>query len=322
MLYNFKIKNKIFHIIKNTLIKRFVPRVDFKLNFFVVLIFLSTVFVCAGQQKVYDYHISKAETLVFEKNYSRACEEYTQAFRALSWKGIAKDRYNAAIAWTISGNRDSAFYNLYRLAEKTEYLEYVKLNNEIDFSSLHNDKRWNELLKLVNPDNEIYNDSLSTLLSKIYEDDQYYRHTIDDVKSKYGRGSKEYDDVIKRMSHQDSLNLNIVEEILDKYGWLSKNVVGSKGNKALWLVIQHADLTFQEKYYPIMETAVKNKKASKTDLAYLQDRILMRQGKKQLYGTQYKIDSETQEMKLWEIEDPQNLNKRRESVGLPAMNID
>jgi hypothetical protein len=68
-----------------------------------------------------------------------------------------------------------------------------------------------------------------------------------------------------------------------------------------------------------MEKAVQENKASKKDLAYLEDRILMRQGKKQLYGTQYKLDSETNEMKLWEVEDPDRLNERRASVGLPPM---
>ena len=111
----------------------------------------------------------------------------------------------------------------------------------------------------------------------------------------------------------------IVSQTIDRYGWLSVNEVGRAGNSALWLVIQHAELAVQEKYFPVMQEAVKNRKASKQNLAYLEDRILMRQGKKQLYGTQFKLDSQTNEIKLWDIEDPENLNIRRESVGLPPM---
>ncbi len=282
---------------------------------------ISTVFNSFSQQKVYDYHISKAEKFVAEKNHNAACAEYTMAFQALGWKGTAGDRFNAAISWTISGNRDSAFYNLFRLAEKTDFLEYNVLVKENNFASLYTDSRWNELLKKVNPDNEVFNDSLATLLSEIYDDDQRYRTSLDDTRSRYGKKSKEYDELIKSMIFHDSLNILTVQSILDKYGWLSKNVVGSKGNRSIWLVIQHAELPVQEKYFPLMEEAVRKGKASKTDFAYLQDRIFMRQGKKQLYGTQYKLDPETQEMKLWEIEDPENLNKRRESAGLPPMKL-
>ena len=144
---------------------------------------------------------------------------------------------------------------------------------------------------------------------------------MDSIRSYFGKLSTEYKDLISSMSKQDSINQIVVLQIIDNYGWMSMNEIGKKGNSALWLVIQHAQLEIQEKYYPIMQAAVGNNKTSKTGLAYLQDRILMRQGKKQHYGTQYKIDSVSKVMKLWEIEDPENLNKRRETIGLSPMQI-
>ncbi len=68
-----------------------------------------------------------------------------------------------------------------------------------------------------------------------------------------------------------------------------------------------------------MQKAVENRKANIGHLAYLEDRILMRQGKNQLYGTQYQLNKKTKQMELWEIDDPVNLNKRREAVGLPPI---
>ena len=287
------------------------------LNFSILLLLL--ISFCNAQQQEYDASILKAELLFSKKDFKNAAIEYSNAFKTPGWKGQPQDRFNAAIAWTLIGKNDSAFFNLYRLAQKTRFLDYQMLISENDLTPLYNGKRWSDLLRLVNPNNEIYNDSLAFILTKIYDNDQVYRLSMDSIRSYFGKLSTEYKDLISSMSKQDSLNQIVVLQIIDNYGWMSMNEIGKKGNSALWLVIQHAQLEIQEKYYPIMQAAVVNNKASKTDLAYLQDRILIRQGKKQLYGTQYKIDSVSKVMKLWKIEDPENLNKRRETIGLSPM---
>ena len=272
-----------------------------------------------AQSEAYDSLIQKANYYFSQKDYKNSTAEYTKAFIALGGKGVLEDRYKAAIAWTIVGVNDSAFFQLFRLANKTKYLNSYLLLTEPNFNSLHTDKRWDELQSIVNPTHEIYNDSLAKVLSKIFDDDQKCRTQMEYMEEKFGRESQEFKNHISDMINQDSVDLVIIQEILTKYGWLSVNEVGEKGNTVLWAVIQHAALPAQEKYYPIMEVAVSEGKASSQYLAYLKDRILMRQGKKQLYGTQYKLNKETGEMDLWDIEDPENLNKRRETVGLPPL---
>lgn len=86
-------------------------------------------------------------------------------------------------------------------------------------------------------------------------------------------------------------------------------------NGALFLVIQHADLTIQEKYLPLMRVAVANKKAKVTDLALLEDRVLMRQNKQQIYGSQVRKDSGGGWI-VHPIEGPANVDKRRSEIGL------
>jgi hypothetical protein len=41
----------------------------------------------------------------------------------------------------------------------------------------------------------------------------------------------------------------------------------------------------------------------------------MHAGQPQLYGTQFRHDAQGQ--RVWDIEDPENLDQRRASVGLP-----
>lgn len=118
------------------------------------------------------------------------------------------------------------------------------------------------------------------------------------------------------MRKQDEANLKLVTNILDKFGWLGEDMVGARGNSALFLVIQHSDQKTQEKYLPIMREAVKKGNADPGSLALLEDRVALAQGKKQIYGSQLTMDPETGKYVLSPIEDEINVNKRRAEVGL------
>lgn len=122
----------------------------------------------------------------------------------------------------------------------------------------------------------------------------------------------------KDIEEIDSSNLKKVEKILNKFGWLSSKIVGSKANTALFLVIQHADLQTQLKYLPTLQEAVKLGNAQASHLALLQDRIAVRQNKKQIYGTQIGKDN-TGKYYLLDLIEPSKVNKRRESVGLKPL---
>ncbi|HKR07365.1 MAG TPA: DUF6624 domain-containing protein [Bacteroidia bacterium] len=117
------------------------------------------------------------------------------------------------------------------------------------------------------------------------------------------------------INYIDSCNLVQVEALINKYGWLGKSFVGGRGNQAVFLVIQHADLATQKKYFPLLEQSVAEGESRASDMAMLQDRIMMREGKNQIYGSQV-VFSKTGEQVFYPIEDEKNVNLRREKVGL------
>jgi hypothetical protein len=125
-------------------------------------------------------------------------------------------------------------------------------------------------------------------------------------------------DSIAYISFIDSTNLVRIEAMIDKYGWPGIDFVGQAGNNTAFLVIQHADLATQEKYLPMLTRSVAEGRSSPADLAYLQDRVLMRQGKKQIYGSQV-IPTNFGTMEFHPIEDEENVNLRRAKVGLPPI---
>ncbi|MBI5538528.1 MAG: hypothetical protein HY951_00580 [Bacteroidia bacterium] len=156
------------------------------------------------------------------------------------------------------------------------------------------------------------------ILDSIYNSDQKYRNMLDSIFQKYGKESEEYKGIWNKININDSINLTKVISILDKYGWLGDNLVGKKGNSALFLVIQHSDLKTQEKYKPMMENAVKNGQASAASFALLTDRIEMGKGKPQIYGSQVQ-GNRTNGYKLYPIFDEINVNIRRKEVGLQPL---
>ena len=87
---------------------------------------------------------------------------------------------------------------------------------------------------------------------------------------------------------------------------------------AAFLVVQHTDQSTQEYYLPFLKAAVEEGEARPQDLALLEDRVLMRQGKRQRYGSQLQ-ENGNGGWKFYPIEDEVNVDERRKSVGLPPI---
>ncbi len=130
-----------------------------------------------------------------------------------------------------------------------------------------------------------------------------------DQKTRTGRDSVAFRDYI------DSTNLLQIEELISKYGWLNRSFVGPEGNITCFLVIQHSDSATQIKYFPLLYQSVQQGESSPSNLALLTDRILMHQGKMQLYGSQVVSDKDGNNV-LYPIEDEKNVNQRRANFGM------
>ena len=119
----------------------------------------------------------------------------------------------------------------------------------------------------------------------------------------------------EQMQAVDKENQILVASILKK--GLPEGL-SSQSYKAIWLIIDHADLKFQKKYLPIMEKAKRKELISTEDYAVLTDRIRMREGKPQKYGTQsYTVTIDGQQViYIWPVEDARMLNERRSEIGV------
>lgn len=291
-----------------------------KITFLTILCFLLFNLTFAQDRERYSELIKEASGLYESKDFLESGKKYSEAFVALGGKGVVTDRYNAACSWALAKKPDSAFVQLFKIAENGNYSNYGHITIDPDLNSLHNDERWNKVLNIIKSNKEKAEANLDkpivAILDTIYQEDQTYRQRIDEIEEKYGWESDEMQANWKIMKEKDSINLIKIKTILDERGWLGADVIGNQGNSTLFLVIQHADLETQEKYLPMMREAVENGNAKASSLALLEDRVALRKGEKQIYGSQIGRDRETGEYYVLPLIDPDNVDKRRAEMGL------
>jgi hypothetical protein len=113
----------------------------------------------------------------------------------------------------------------------------------------------------------------------------------------------------------DKDNTQFMKMTIEKTGWPKISDVGKQAAKTAWMLVQHADLdpAFQKKCLKLIK-ALPEGEINKRDIAYLVDRVLVAEGKPQLYGTQFR--GEGKDLAVIEVEDRPNLDKRRKKMGL------
>ena len=284
---------------------------------------ISSVFAQNNELYAYKTLTKRADSLYLAKDYKNSALTFSNAFKRYHKLATVRDRYDAACSWSQASFPDSAFSNLQLIASNGSYTNYDHIIVDEDLISLHTDKRWSPLLTVIQKNKEKaeanYNKPLTKELDSIYDDDQNGRQQIQAIENKYGDNSKEMNALWAAMGKSDSINLIKVKAVLDKYGWVGPDVVGSKGNDALFVVIQHADSAIRDKYLPMMRTAVKNGKAQASQLALMEDRSALEHGKKQIYGSQIARDEKTNKYYIRPIEDEPNVDIRRVAVGLSSL---
>ncbi|MDX6613353.1 MAG: hypothetical protein QOD75_2539 [Blastocatellia bacterium] len=125
-------------------------------------------------------------------------------------------------------------------------------------------------------------------------------------------------EVERRMAVIDERNTRHMKAIVDTYGWPDPEAVGLDGAEAAFLVVQHADHSFQFQMLPRVMNAFRAGKLSGPNYALLLDRVLVGDGRPQIYGTQAKPFDQWKgkEPVVYPVVDEINVDKRRAEVGL------
>ena len=103
-------------------------------------------------------------------------------------------------------------------------------------------------------------------------------------------------------------------ELLDEYGWPTASEVTEYAAAGAALIINHTSYELRSTYFPMLEESFKKGEAQPLRYAKMRDRLLVEEGKKQLFGTQWKF--ENADRVPYPILEPDYVDKRRSEIGL------
>lgn len=139
-----------------------------------------------------------------------------------------------------------------------------------------------------------------------------------DTRSRLVREGRLYDSYAEEMQQVHRENAHRLNQLISQHGWPTISLVGLEGCRAAWLIAQHSICTpdLQRKFLALLTEAAGKGDAPRPQVAFLTDRIRFNENKPQVYGTV--LDWDVRGELLCVVEDPVNLDTRRQEMGLPA----
>jgi hypothetical protein len=169
------------------------------------------------------------------------------------------------------------------------------------------------------------NRALEKELLKMAKQDQKYRAEWQTKMIKASASSRMNPDkasqaLWKKQQEADRKNLARLDAIVKQYGWPGRSLAGERGSSAAFVVLEHADLSHQQKYLPLIKAAVTKGEAHAADAAMLEDLVLVGEGKPQIYGSRLHFGPDTGgRWELYPIVDEEHVDERRAAVGLEPL---
>ncbi len=165
-------------------------------------------------------------------------------------------------------------------------------------------------------------------LETIREQAQRYRKPMDSIGRLHGWRSEAVEQLYDQQRKLDSINLRSLEQIIDHYGYPTREHVGEL-SIIPFEVIEHSPEAVMISYLEIILGAGANGDIPMRRVALFHDRVLLAQRQPQEYGTQIWIDfvenQKTGErydsIYLWPVRNYADVDNRRLRVGLDSMAI-
>lgn len=286
-------------------------------------------FLVLSNNPIVEQNIKKGDSCFFGRDYPESIAYYKKATdiqydELICLNQIQNYIANGQPASGLSELKIMADSGFYKIWIPNKEPQFNKLKSLTGFKAI-NTKLKNNFDQYVR-NNHIRRPAITKELMWLFYMDQYYQWQ-NSFKSRYKNAytdfsSKQIDSLKNKEFHA---NVKRIKEIISKHGYLWNRDVGKEAAHAMWIIVQHADFDrpFQEEYLVQLKLAVDRNDAGPQDLAYLTDRVRKGKGEKQLYGTQmiYKTIADSTGHKsikteLWPVEDPEELDTRRKSVGL------
>jgi OmpA-OmpF porin, OOP family len=286
---------------------------------------------------VYDYLISKGvdknrigyrgygETMPLSDNNTKEGRANNRRVSIYILKiQTVQEVYTLVCQKALKNDIDSAFHYL-QLVHKLGMTDIVQLFDP-DLQNLKKDKsRWAKVENICRATEQrsiprqITDKGLIIGLHSIWYEDQVLRkpqqflQTLKPISYNFNTAND------AEMIAQTKIHRKYIDEHIDLNQIDKTQLLDAKSWEAIWLVVQHSnDAAYMQKYLPLFQKYIKIRPQKAWLMAYLQDRLLLIQGKPQLYATQFVGQTE----EFAPILEPENLNKRLISINMPPFSAE
>ena len=273
----------------------------------------------------YTFYTRQADSLYNRGHYEKAVDTYKQAVSAhAEFNDAEKDPF----FWNVFEGIMNCYNNMLMTDSVYKYLEETILNGNTSYQLFTNKKFYNHyadprMQKLMTLSDSLYihnnpqaDHEVGLILRHMMISDHMVRQEMEMAEVRK-EGKRKMDSIYAATIEIDSINMLKLEPIFAKYGYPGARVVGNDYTALTTplLILQHADLQYQKKYYRLIEQAAKAGDIPMFSFAFLTDQILVSQGKKQMYGTQYRFDEQGRATR-YPVKSPKTLHKRLAEAGL------
>lgn len=156
------------------------------------------------------------------------------------------------------------------------------------------------------------NDSLVIAIDEIDKEFSSHNKSLTDSLKLTDENSVKEIIFMERLKNLDSISFSKIENIINKFGYPSKKTIGELSPVPFY-ILSFAPIYIKEKYLLIFSLAATNGDIDLKSYAFYIDKIKIAKGQKQIYGTQYYLDSKKKI--YYPSEDIENLNNRRLQMG-------
>jgi hypothetical protein len=220
---------------------------------------------------------------------------------------------NIAEINNIYGNKNEAINYLELTFKKDSLFKDIWNFSKTNSYELINDSRFHKICDLIVTNSIINNTcdkNIMHLLVEMLCRDRSYYYQVYLSENNIG---KTHPITLALWDFKEKINrenIVLLDSIIDKKGWLTDSLVcGFSGIP--FFIIQHSDLETQKRYLPIIEKAFELGNANFNWVAMLTDRICLREGKPQIYGSQGIWNPKLKRNVLYVVENKDEVNKLR-----------
>jgi tetratricopeptide (TPR) repeat protein len=247
--------------------------------------------------KQYDLYARQAMLNYMDGQYQECVKNFDKAFNIKDDESENDYFYAAAAALRIQDNKKAKDYIIDAIVNENAAYEYFESFQGFDGF------RATDELKSISEDYVKYQDEFKRSLPYPELIDEMDKLIDADQSVRGGTSSRE------QMMKQDSLNIQRLIEITDKYGWQHRS----------WLLLWHHRGSFKDDNYvwsyfrPLIDSLIQTCEIRPDYWAMYEDFNAMLTSGNQIYGTMWG------NYYNYPIKDVENIDKIRESVGLPPL---